>query len=126
MGWEDPLGHGKPLQCSCLGNPRDRGAWWATAHSVTQSWTQLKRLSIRASIPLLQNIDYIAYIVQYILESILHSVGCTPTFSLLYYPSPSFCTLLIFNMSMFYYESLKIFKLHKLCYHYNNLVLVID
>ena len=30
-------GNGNPLQCSCLGNPMDRGAWWAAAHGVTQS-----------------------------------------------------------------------------------------
>ena len=34
-------GNGNPLQYSCLGNPMDRGAWWATAHGVTASWTQL-------------------------------------------------------------------------------------
>ena len=34
-----------PLQCSCLENPRDGGAWWATIYGVTQSWTRLKRLS---------------------------------------------------------------------------------
>ena len=28
-------GHGYPLQCSCLENPMDRGAWWATVHRVT-------------------------------------------------------------------------------------------
>ena len=28
-------GHGNPLQYSCLGNPMDRGAWWATVHGVT-------------------------------------------------------------------------------------------
>ena len=33
-----------PLQCSCLENPRDRGAWWAVS-GVTQSRTQLKRLA---------------------------------------------------------------------------------
>ena len=38
-------GHGNPLQYSCLENPRDRGAWRATVHGVTKSWTQLKRLS---------------------------------------------------------------------------------
>ena len=38
-------GHGNPLQHSCLENPMDRGAWWATVHGVTQSWTQLKQLS---------------------------------------------------------------------------------
>ena len=32
-------GHGNPLQYSCLGNPMDRGAWWATVHGVTKSWT---------------------------------------------------------------------------------------
>ena len=37
-------GDGTPLQCSCLENPRDRGAWWAAVYGVTQSWTQLKRL----------------------------------------------------------------------------------
>ena len=29
-----------PLQYSCLENPMDRGAWWATVHRVTKSWTQ--------------------------------------------------------------------------------------
>ena len=32
-------GHGNPLQCSCLENPRDRGAWCATVQGVTQSRT---------------------------------------------------------------------------------------
>ena len=35
-------GNGKPLQCSCLENPRDRGAWWAAIHGVAQSRTRLK------------------------------------------------------------------------------------
>ena len=38
-------GHGNPLQYSCLENPMDRGAWWATVHGVTQSWKRLKQLS---------------------------------------------------------------------------------
>ena len=36
-------GNGNPLQCSCLENPRDGGAWWAAVYGVTQSQTQLKR-----------------------------------------------------------------------------------
>ena len=32
-------GHSNPLQYSCLGNPMDRGAWWATVHSVAESDT---------------------------------------------------------------------------------------
>ena len=38
-------GNGDPLQCSCLENPRNRGAWWEAVYGVAQSWTQLKRLS---------------------------------------------------------------------------------
>ena len=36
-------GNGNPLQCSCLENPRDRGAWWAAVCGVAQSRTRLKR-----------------------------------------------------------------------------------
>ena len=32
-------GNGNPLQCSCLENPRDRGAWWAAVYGVTESDT---------------------------------------------------------------------------------------
>ena len=44
---DDPLeqGRGSPLQGSCLENPRDRGAWWATVRGVTKSLTWPKRLS---------------------------------------------------------------------------------
>ena len=37
--------YGNPLQCSCLENPMDRGAWQATVHRVTKSWTRLKTFS---------------------------------------------------------------------------------
>ena len=36
-------GHGKPLQCSCLENPMDRGGWQATVHRFTKNQTQLKQ-----------------------------------------------------------------------------------
>ena len=35
------VGNGNPLQYSCLGNPMDRGAWWATVHGVAKSQTRL-------------------------------------------------------------------------------------
>ena len=38
-------GHGNPLQYSCLENPMDRGAWWATAHGVAESRTLLSDLA---------------------------------------------------------------------------------
>ena len=44
LGREDPLEkevNGSPLQYPCLGNPMDRGAWWATVHRVIRSWTWL-------------------------------------------------------------------------------------
>ena len=47
-------GNGNPLQYSCLGNPTDIGAWQATVHGVTKSWTQLKYTCI-----------YIYYIQEY-------------------------------------------------------------
>ena len=42
-------GNGNPLQCSCLENPRDGGAWWAAVYGVAQSGTQLKQLSSSSS-----------------------------------------------------------------------------
>ena len=44
-------GNGNPLQCSCLENPRDGRAWWASVYGVTQSQTRLKRLSSSSSTP---------------------------------------------------------------------------
>ena len=38
-------GNGNPLQYSCVGDPMDRGAWQATVHRVTESWTTLKQLN---------------------------------------------------------------------------------
>ena len=42
-------GKGNPLQCSCLENPKDGGAWWATVYGVAQSQAQLKQLSSSSS-----------------------------------------------------------------------------
>ena len=41
LGRSPGEGNGYPLQCSCLENPMDRGAWWAKVHGVTETWTQL-------------------------------------------------------------------------------------
>ena len=49
-------GNGNPLQCSCLENPRDRGAWWAAVYGVAQSRTQLKWLSSSSSSSIFLNI----------------------------------------------------------------------
>ena len=47
--------NGNPLQCSCLENPRDGGAWWAAVYAVAQSRTRLKRLSSSSSSSRLHN-----------------------------------------------------------------------
>ena len=51
-GWGRSPGerNGNPLQYSCLENPMDRDAWWATVHGVAKSQTWLKRLSTQAQI----------------------------------------------------------------------------
>ena len=39
LGTSPEEGNDNPLQYSCLENPMDRGAWWATVHGVAKSWT---------------------------------------------------------------------------------------
>ena len=41
VGRSPGKGNDIPLQHSCLGNPKDRGAWWATVHGIANSWTRL-------------------------------------------------------------------------------------
>ena len=48
LGRSSGGGNGNPLQYSCLENPMDRGARWATVHGVTKSWIRLKLFSIHA------------------------------------------------------------------------------
>ena len=48
-------GNGNPLQCSCLENPRDGGAWWAAIYGAAQSQTRLKRLSSNSRTWILNN-----------------------------------------------------------------------
>ena len=43
-------GNGNPLQCSCLENPRDRGAWWAAIYGVTQNWHDWSDLAAAAAV----------------------------------------------------------------------------
>ena len=50
-------GNGNPLQCSCLENLRDGGAWWAAIYGVTQSRTRLKWLSSSGSRASYQEVD---------------------------------------------------------------------
>ena len=70
-------GNGNPLQCSCLENPRDGGAWWAAVYGVAQSRTRLKRLSNSSSI--LKSRDITSLTKVHILKAMVFPVvmhGC--------------------------------------------------
>ena len=64
-------GNGNPLQCSCLENPRDGGAWWAAVCGVAQSWTQLKPLSSSSSSSRLYLTSMCVYIYLHDIQPIL-------------------------------------------------------
>ena len=57
-------GHDNPLQYSCLENPMDRGAWWATVHGIAQSRTRLKQLSTHAC-----NVLHMSTLCSFLLQS---------------------------------------------------------
>ena len=50
LGWEDPLEEGTAthscLECSCLENPMNKGAWWATVDGVAKSWNTTEQLTL--------------------------------------------------------------------------------
>ena len=68
-------GNGNPLQCSCLENPRDGGAWWATVYGVAQSQTRLKWLSTSSSISYRSKENKSATL-NIVLKHIINSIIC--------------------------------------------------
>ena len=93
-------GNGNPLQCSCLENPRDGGAWWAAVYGVSQNRTLLKRLSSSSSssmyisIPLFQiilsyhlspsNFNFVFYICNSISDKIICTLFLYSTYKQYY------------------------------------------
>ena len=63
-------GNGNPLQCSCLENPKDGGAWWAAVCGITQSQTRLKWLSSSSS-SVTQNLKIFTKVIKRHSENIL-------------------------------------------------------
>ena len=51
-------GNGNPLQCSCLENPRDGGAWWGAVYGIAQSRTRLKQLSSSSSSTVIKTLSH--------------------------------------------------------------------
>ena len=80
-------GNGNPLQCSCLENPRDEGAWWDAVSGVAQNRTWLKRLSSSNSSSILESWSgRFANAWLFLLNSYLYFSLCLkiPNFSVLY------------------------------------------
>ena len=67
-------GNGNPLQCSCLENPRDRGAWWAAISGVTHSWTRLKWLSSSSS-RIWYNFVFLRYFHSLVCKKYFYRIG---------------------------------------------------
>ena len=87
LGWEDPLEEemGNPLQYPCLGNPRDRGAWWVRTHVVAKESDTTQWIN--------NNTIYIATI-------------CMPSVYLLYYLSICHGCLPIIYLTTIYMPSI--------------------
>ena len=87
--------NGNPLQCSCLENPRDGGAWWAATYGVAQGQTQLKRLSSSSSTlfgtsSAAAMLNYFSYLClgKYFLASLtLSTLVLLPQMALLHFPA---------------------------------------
>ena len=67
-------GNGNPLQCSCLENPRNGGAWWAAVSGVTQSRTRLKWLSSSSS----------SIYIYEVVDISPGNLDCSPAFCMMY------------------------------------------
>ena len=92
-------GKGNPLQCSCLENPRDQGAWWAPVYGVAQSWTRLKRLSSSHTLATLQ---FLKFFNTFMLQILL--VFSSGIFFCCFLPSHTLMTRSLLHPSGFYLQ----------------------
>ena len=67
-------GNGNPLQCPCLENPRDGGAWWAAVYGVAQNQTRLKRLGSSSSMCIYMYIYMCVYKYIYVYVHVCMSI----------------------------------------------------
>ena len=83
LGRSPGEGNGNPLQYSCLENPMDRGAWWATVHGVAKSWTRLSDFTSLFTSLLFRAFrkaspdSHFAFLHFFSLEMVLIPVSCT-------------------------------------------------
>ena len=90
LGRSPGEGHGDPIQYSCLENPMDRRAWWATVHGIMKSWTRLKWLSImqQLSQEKLRFLDYSVVLVTQLCPTLVVWRGLEPAKLLFPWNSP--------------------------------------
>ena len=96
-------GNDNPLQCSCLENPRDGGAWWASIYGVTQSRTGLKWLSSSSSSSWVTERKFLIGFQGTPLRSIFHSLHLIPLISELLQNTGSVLFTLELPLSIIYY-----------------------
>ena len=93
-------GHGNPFQYSCLGNPMDREAWWATVHGLAKSQVRLSNSTTNVVLVSgAQQSDSVTHIHESILFQTLFSFGLLQSIrqsSLCYIVGP--CWLSILNI----------------------------
>ena len=96
-------GNGNPLQCSCLENPRDGGAWWAAVYEVAQSRTRLRQLSSSSSNSHTKNCIYLKWTVWHVLThwETLNNIKCCCCFLFVFSPRKSISLLKITNCNCF-------------------------
>ena len=106
-------GNGNPLQCSCLENPRDRGAWWAAVYGVAQSQIRMKRLSSSSnySASTLYTLFYLTLLWNCVLKDLLSIIPLRTSdiqtyiiflyLPLLHFKDAVFCCLLFLFVCLF-------------------------
>ena len=84
-------GNGNPLQCSCLENPRDVGAWWAAIYGVAQSGTRLKRLGSSSALAVVHHCMLIHITLLQHVECLPHLAVLLPGSSVYQWPLHQVC-----------------------------------
>ena len=102
-------GNGNPLQCSCLENPRDGGAWWAAIYRVAQSRTRLKWLTVQYSTPKYSILNMSSYLLGFSHSSYIRA-KLTSLTRLQSYINTSFCYYRFLAMDLILNRTLKFFS----------------
>ena len=105
-------GSGDPLQYSCLENPFDRGAWRATVHGVTKTWTRLKQLSTHTCLFIIEWEEFLmCSLSDMVCKYLVYSVQCHFTFLVVSFETHKFFVLMKSNLSKISLPNPKVMKI---------------